>query len=252
MSNPVLHKGIHDFRLTSGNIARIAAARLGCPRRASSRGQPSAPAPPSPSPCAAGEAVFTPGQRDTLFWCFYIMQNGRFAYETVKDKSFVEEKRVKIELVTELRAADLKFLAAQSGCTLKWKKQQLEEELVTAKRISLKTFLCLCALHRHKVCVVLGRMVQSLEGTGTAQIVQATGERYGVDLSDTAVREKKCSELREGLWTVTDVTRPLRALSGYKVAELRDICKKLCLACVGAEGKAYTKKRMYAAIQERV
>jgi len=57
-----------------------------------------------------------PAQGDTLFWCFYIIHKGIFAYETVKDKSFVEEKQVKIQLVTELRAADLKALSAVSGC----------------------------------------------------------------------------------------------------------------------------------------
>lgn len=241
----------YDFQLTAANIARIVSARVsdGCRRRMRVRTSPASTVSAPVAPTRAG--TLFPAQSDTLFWCFYIIHKGIFAYETVKDKSFVEEKQVKIQLVTELRAADLKALSAQYPGAFKWRRRELEDELVTAKRISLKTFLCLCAFYRHNIWVISGRRAQRLSGDGELQILHAVEGRYGLDLADTATRESKGGKYYAQYWNVPNICRAMRALSGYKAAELRDICERLKIQRVQPSGKAFTKAQMYAAIQEQ-
>ena len=48
---------------------------------------------------------FIPKQKDTLFWCFYIMKNGIDKYEELNETgiSIVTEKQLKIGFVEKLR-----------------------------------------------------------------------------------------------------------------------------------------------------
>ena len=48
--------------------------------------------------------IFVPKEKDTLFWCFYIMKHGDVNYEMLENKNIIIEKKIKIEYVDESSA----------------------------------------------------------------------------------------------------------------------------------------------------
>ena len=44
-------------------------------------------------------SIFVPREKDTLFWCFYIMKHGDTKYEMLEHKNILTEKKIKIEYV---------------------------------------------------------------------------------------------------------------------------------------------------------
>ena len=47
--------------------------------------------------------IFEPREKDSLFWCFYIMKNGQTAYDMLEHRNFIVEKKLKIEYVEKMR-----------------------------------------------------------------------------------------------------------------------------------------------------
>ena len=47
--------------------------------------------------------IFIPRQQDTLFWCFYIIQNGDSKYETMYNKNDIVARQMKIEYIDIIR-----------------------------------------------------------------------------------------------------------------------------------------------------
>ena len=49
------------------------------------------------------EKYFYPLQKDSLFWCFYIMKNGKDNYDNISNKFFSIEKEIKINSILIFR-----------------------------------------------------------------------------------------------------------------------------------------------------
>jgi len=49
--------------------------------------------------------IYIPGEKDTLFWCFFIMKHGDLQYEMIDNKNIVVEKKNKIEYVEKIKRA---------------------------------------------------------------------------------------------------------------------------------------------------
>ena len=47
--------------------------------------------------------LFIPREKDTLFWCFYLMKHGDGKYEMLEHKNILTEKKLKIEYVEKIR-----------------------------------------------------------------------------------------------------------------------------------------------------
>ena len=48
-------------------------------------------------------SLFIPREKDTLFWCFYLMKHGDVNYEMLENKNILTEKKFKIEYVEKIR-----------------------------------------------------------------------------------------------------------------------------------------------------
>ena len=83
--------------------------------------------------------IYNIAENDKFFWCFYIINYGMSQYEQVYNK-FVEEKKIKIEMVEEIRKH--KDILKQN----KWKKNDIESELTNDTEITAKTFICLLTI----------------------------------------------------------------------------------------------------------
>ena len=178
--------------------------------------------------------------QDDLFWCFYLIYLGFYKYETIHNY-FTEEKNVKIELVTLLRQH--KDILKQH----KWKRNQIENELVHEKKISLTTFICLCVITQHSFVLIDKRKVldkrthSDIENTHL--IIGAESDEWS--LYTGSDKEQKINNALETMWVIESFKKPLRSISSYKVKELRDICRRLNI-----DSEKKKKKECYQAIRE--
>jgi hypothetical protein len=88
----------------------------------------------NPGPKTPSSLFWYPDEGDSLFWCFFFIQNGEKAYYLRKDRSFLSEKNLKIEYVEKLKDGDSPFYS-----------KELEHNLVYDRFINIASFLALCS-----------------------------------------------------------------------------------------------------------
>lgn len=184
---------------------------------------------------------------DTLFWCFYIIQNGISSYELIHQKEFREEKSYKIAMVGKVRES--KELLKK----YKWKRRQIEDELVNQKKISTKVFLCLCAMHDINVCLINGQTAYtftSSDSSSNVQILNKTEAGYEIFIGTLDERQMKLNTCRNTCWCIDSLSKPLRGISSYKIKDLQDICRKLNLSIYNEGNKKRKKSDLYQLIRQ--
>ena len=184
--------------------------------------------------------IVVPRFPDTLFWCFFIISQGLAKYDAIIGPGFKEGQAYRIECVERARASPT--ILKKHRCP----RRAFEALLMGKEKMTMKTFLCLCAIFVHNVAIVKGNLFleQCLDPT-TEQVttIHYVGLAYGIESScDT---QTKLINYRKNYWTVLDITKPIRAISKYKVKELRSICEHLRLPIVDGGGKKLTRKIMY-------
>ena len=93
--------------------------------------------------------TFTPIQKDTLFWCFYILKFGENNYEMLGNINIVLEKKLKIEYVEKIRK-EKHIVKSYKFATL----THIENKLANEEKIDLNTFLTLCVIENINVLYV--------------------------------------------------------------------------------------------------
>ena len=168
--------------------------------------------------------IYIPPEKDTLFWCFYIIHYGRVAHDLLGQHTFREEKREKIRLV-ELMRQNKAHVKAQKLCYKK-----IEEELVYQPHISVSTFLCICVLQNISAAVIQKqRYCYSIEDEHPQYFIEYMDNGWGLYTIDKKTTQEKVSYCLENYWHIHHWDKSLKAISSYKVGDLRDICKRLDL-----------------------
>jgi hypothetical protein len=107
------------------------------------------------------QKMYKPKQKESLFWCFYILKNGFSNYEMeINNKYFVVEKNEKFKYIDLIRKnKELLKLHKIKPLT------QLEDDLANKDKISPKTFFALCLLENMNVLLLDKRKVYELLST---------------------------------------------------------------------------------------
>ena len=162
-------------------------------------------------------------------------------------KRFVEEKQQKIQLVEKIRS-NKEILKKY-----KWKKNALETDLVYNKHISLDTFMCICKISNLNVSIIKNKCFYTLDdNSNNVQMVKETSLGFGCYILESSELEKKYNDCCTTLWKTDSIKKPLKAISSYKVAMLRDICDKLGLPLKASNGKKLKKKELYESIKSNI
>jgi hypothetical protein len=194
-------------------------------------------------------ALFVPAQQDSLFWCYYILKNGDASYETLNNKNSLVAKQQKIELVSVIRKnKDIVKMYKFDTIT------NLESNLANDDNLSLKTFLSLCAIENINVVYVSNKTYYEamMNDSGVIYIVREIQspankyhKKYGFELSTAPVLDV----IRNTLYKLEVVDKPIRAASAYKLQDLIDMCGKLDIAITNKEtGKNKSKNDLYESI----
>lgn len=167
-------------------------------------------------------SFFITDLKDSLFWYYYIFINGHEQFKIIKS-NFLEEKAIKINLIQKVR--ENKSLMKE----MKIKRTEVEDELLNQQTITTKTFLLLCAIE--KINIIIKDQTKYLEcinnlENNNIEVIEKAHNKYGLYIYD---KKKQIDLCREKLWNIKilNFEKPLRAISNYKVADLRDICVNL-------------------------
>jgi len=177
------------------------------------------------------EFVF-PIQKDSLFWCFYIMKYGFEDYETLDNINIVVEKKLKIECI-ELLRKNKQLIKAKKIAPL----THIENCLANETKIDIKTFLALCVINNlnmmyiHKTTYFLLNLDEVEDSDFNYEsfhIIKRMDDpiKYGIYLNETD-KVDKIKDYMSMHYNIENMSKPMKALSSYKVSELVDIAKKL-------------------------
>jgi hypothetical protein len=191
-------------------------------------------------------SLFIPSQEDSLFWCFYIMKNGDANYETINNKTSLVAKQQKIELVSTIRQ-NKDIVKTYKFDTI----TNIESNLANDSNLSVKTFLTLCAIENINVIYVNNKTYYELlmNDSDVIYIIHGLQSKYYKKYGYELANEDKVNNIRNMLYKLNVIDKPIKGISSYKVNDLIDICSKLEIEIVNKEtGKNKTKNDLYESL----
>jgi len=188
--------------------------------------------------------VFKPQERDSLFWCFYIMKHGDIAYESLLHRNMIIEKKIKIEYVERLRR-DKDLVKPYKFASL----SHIENKLANDATIDLPTFLILCVLENINVVFVKNRTYFDLAmNDGPDRYIVRCLDNYKSVFGYEVATNDSVAQINATFLKLDNITKPIKSISSYKVSELVDMCTRLGIDINNADNKSKTKNELYEAI----
>ena len=192
----------------------------------------------------------TPRYKDSLFWCFYIMENGISNYEMIHSDGFKEAIQYKIHLVEKIRKH--KDILKK----YKFKKNKIETTLVNSNFIDISTFMCICAVHNYNVVIIDNRkfykLFQNDQPGKNLCIIKKNNNKFRLCIGDQKIKMDMYNSCVTDKWEITNISKPLNAISGYKLKQLQDICKKLRINIYNDKKTFIKKSILYQNIQKQL
>lgn len=187
--------------------------------------------------------TFTPLQKDTLFWCFYILKYGENNYEMLDNINIVLEKKLKIDYVEKIRK-EKQIVKSYKFATL----THLENQLANEDKIDLNTFFTLCVIENINVLYVCKKTYfELLMNDDKIHIICRLDNysKYGYE----GIEQSKIELYRTTLFKVDNVEKPIKSISSYKVSELVEFCNKLGIEIYNKDNnKSKSKKELYESL----
>jgi hypothetical protein len=190
---------------------------------------------------------YKPNQKDTLFWCFYILKNGYSKYEMeINNAYFITEKNEKFKYIKDIR---------EKKDILKLHKikplSEIEPDLTNSEKINIKSFFSLCILENLNVIVIDKRKYYEciVNDDPSIHVIckDSVTNDYYIELN---VSNDKINNYRENYYKVINFDTSLKSISSYKLDDLNELCKKLNIdiSKSNENNKKKTKKELYELI----
>jgi hypothetical protein len=194
-----------------------------------------------------------PKQKDTLFWCFYIMMHGDVAYEMLQPINLIAEKKIKIEYIEKIRQNKI-LIKQHKYATL----THIENHLLNEPKIDIKTFFSLCVLENLNVFYIHKKtyfellmnddmnnifILKNFDNTSSSSSISHQKYGFEPETYETIKNYKK------ELFHVENLEKPVKAISAYKLGDLIDFCNKLGLEVIHpVTQKPKKKQELYEAL----
>jgi hypothetical protein len=190
--------------------------------------------------------LYKPKQRDSLFWCFFILKYGFSKYEMeVGNQHFPIEKQEKFKYIDLLRKQDTKELIKMHKIK---PLSLLEDDLANQERISIKTFFALCIVENINIILIDKRKLYEIITTDDPKIhiIHKNSITYEHHI-EMDILPEKMSMYRETYYKMPNFDASLKSMTSYKVDELLELCKKLDINVENNElhSKKRSKKDIY-------
>ena len=195
--------------------------------------------------CGEGQCLdmVVPNEKNTMFWCFYNLLYGASpkAYEFLVNtcKTELETKFLLVEVIRSNK---------ESVKSLKISKSSIEENIVHDEFMNIRSVIALVhATKSMNLLYICGRAYHEiiLDEDLPYHIIKRhpDKEKYGHS-ADVPVDVVKL--IRNSLWHMENMDKPMRCISYYKADDLRFICTQLQLTFLNNE--KCTKPVMYEKI----
>jgi hypothetical protein len=193
---------------------------------------------------------FIPNQQDTLFWCYFIIKNGDTPYEILNNKNSLVSKQMKIDLVSTIRQ-NKEIIKMYKFDTI----SNIESNLANDNNLNIKTFLTLCAIHNINILFISKKTYFELlmNDSNIIYIIRELSSnsnyyfKYGFE--KTNIDNDIVSKMKESLYKIDKIDKPIKSITYYKVEDLVNICSKLAIETSNKEtGKQKSKKDLYESI----
>lgn len=197
--------------------------------------------------------LLIPTQKDTLFWCFYIMKHGLHAYNTIGNKHFQIEQQEKIAAIELLRTKKevLKEYKIKPFTSI-------ESDLTPGNTINIKTFFALAICYDLRaVYIYKNTYIDNFNNVNNnandngfvPHMIQWTRPNEYAFVYDPTQWSSIC--LTKYKWQSID--KPVGAAALYKITEILELFNKLQIPTNNTNTafnltKNPTKKEMYDAI----
>jgi len=190
------------------------------------------------------EKIYKPKQKDSLFWCFYILNHGYSNYEMeINNQYFVVEKAQKFKYIDLLRKnKDILKIHKIKPFT------ELEDDLANKDKISIKTFFALCILENINILLIDKRKIYELlcvdiDDKHPVQVVHRNSLTYEHHI-ELNVTKDEINHYKETYYKMSSFDASLKSMGSYKMEELKDLCNKLNITVTETK-KKITKKDIY-------
>jgi len=189
------------------------------------------------------EKFFYPKEKDQLFWCYFIIQNGFSKYEYPGVTSFVNEKSEKFKCIEHMRNNKQQLKTKK----IKNIREDIEDELANKQYIGMKTFIALCIANNINIMYIHKRKCFELvcDDQMPMHVVHCINNKdsssfnYCYELNPT---KEQLDIYRNSLFKWESVEKPLKAMSSYKLTELVELSQRMGL---GDNLSKKTKKDLY-------
>jgi len=192
------------------------------------------------------EKIYIPKETDTLFWCFYIIKFGMEEYSNLNAVNIVVEKKIKIDYVTKIRV-NKQLIRKYKLATL----IHIEDKLVNETKIDIKTFFALCLVENINIIYINKKTFFELNINETKPYIihHLDNNKYGYEEINEELNDKDntINYYKTDFFQITNIDKPIKSMSYYKVNELVEICKKLGIQYQTSNSKIKNKKELYEA-----
>ena len=188
---------------------------------------------------------YTPDHKDALFWCFYIIKYSFDEFNMIDNKHFIIEKNEKIAAIELLREKKdiLKQYKIKSL-------SDIESDLTNSSCISIKTFFALAIIYGFNVMYIKNNAYYEFLSddnlNAKIHVVKASQKKYSYECIQSL---DTVNNYRTKYYKMISIDKSINAISTYKISELLELSKKLCIDLHEINSiKKITKKELYDAI----
>ena len=180
-------------------------------------------------------------EQDQLFWYFYIAKYGRDEYKYL-DHKFIKEKDLKIKNIETMK---------RNTSILKQNKIKISEyetDLLNSKKISISTLQGLCAYNEVNIIYVKKKTYYffNFNDSDNPIIIKNNGKTHSCITNPTS---DEIGNITHNYYRIDNPSKPIKAVSNYKLDEIIDICNKLDISVQLPSGKKKNKGVLYQEIK---
>lgn len=194
------------------------------------------------------EDFFISKELDSLFWCFYIMKYGEEKYQMLMHKNTLVVKQLKIDFVSIIRKNKPIIKQYKFDSII-----NIENNLANENNLNINTFLILCAIENINIIFIRKNSYFELI-TNPSNLIYLIKEiiipnKYYKKYGFKEIQQKEMETIKNNLYKINNIEKPIKNISAYKVSDLEEICLKLNIEINNKDNKKrISKKDMYESI----
>ena len=169
----------------------------------------------------SANTIYIPKEKDTLFWILFIIKNGEFEYEMSLKNNFLNEKNIKIDYVSKIRASK-ELIKQYKIISL----SELENNLSNDAKLSIESFFILSALENKNIIFIWKNSYFKLYSNdeNDLYIISNRNNKYGFQKAN---KTYFMESIKNNKFELNTLAKPIKSISSYKVDEIKSILTKL-------------------------